>query len=95
MKKLLVFLCLAGAAIPCALGQNRQYATISGFVYDAANGEALIGANVYLEKTQIGGSTNSSGYFVIPRIPFGQYALVVHYLGYQAHVEEISLAAGI
>ncbi len=75
-------------------GQTGTSATVSGFVYDAANGEALIGANVYLEGTQIGASTNISGYYVIPRIPVGKYTLVFHYIGYQVIKREIDLAVG-
>ncbi len=94
MQKSLILLLLTAGLMPCAFGQDRQHATISGFVYDAASGEALIGANVYLDKTQIGGSTNSSGYFVIPRIPLGTYTLTAHYLGYQASHQEVALLAG-
>lgn len=94
MKKLLILLCMITGLVPFAFGQDRQYATISGFVYDAANGEALIGANVYLDKTKIGSSSNLSGYYVIPRIPVGAYTLIVHHIGYRADKQEIALAAG-
>ena len=49
-------------------GQSKQ-TTISGFIYDDANGEALIGANVFIEGLPIGSSTNHSGYYVIPEVP--------------------------
>ncbi len=62
-------------------------ATISGFVYDSSNGEALIGANVYLKETNRGTSTNKSGYFVLPRINPGTYELVISYIGYKTYTQ--------
>ncbi|MGH7492513.1 MAG: TonB-dependent receptor [bacterium] len=67
--------------------------SLSGFVYDASNGEALIGATVYLKKTGHGSSTNLSGYFVLPRVPAGEYVLEARLLGYKTHSQEISLSA--
>ncbi len=64
-------------------GKAEQPGTLSGFVYDAANGEALIGANIRLAGTQLGGSANLSGYYVIPKIPAGNYVVICNYIGYQ------------
>lgn len=57
--------------------------SISGFVYDDSNGEALIGANVYIKELNVGSTTNNSGYFVIPSIKDGKYTLVISYIGYK------------
>jgi hypothetical protein len=46
-------------------------ATISGFIYDRADGEALIGASVYIRDLQLGGISNGSGYYVITDVPVG------------------------
>lgn len=35
-----------------------------------------------------------SGYYVIPRIPVGTYTFIVHYIGYRAYKQKISLVAG-
>lgn len=94
LKKLLILMFVLIARGSFVFGQDRQNATIHGFVYDAANGEALIGANVYLDKTKIGGSTNLSGYYVIPHVPVGAYTVIVRHIGYQAYKQEISLAEG-
>lgn len=64
-------------------GQGAKSATLSGFVYDEANGEALIGANAYIKKLNIGGTTNLSGYFAIPNVPVGQHTLIISYMGYK------------
>ena len=74
--------------------QSAANATISGFVYDASNGEALIGANVFLKDTGRGSSTNINGYFVIPRLEQGAYELVVHYIGYESFSERITVGSG-
>jgi hypothetical protein len=62
--------------------QSEQTTSISGFIYDSTNGEALIGANVYLSELGLGSSTNNSGYFVINSVPVGNQMLRVSYLGY-------------
>jgi hypothetical protein len=66
--------------------------TVSGFVHDASNGEGLIGANVYLEGTTIGSSTNRSGYYVIPKAPPGTFNLIVHFIGYKKFSKEINVS---
>jgi hypothetical protein len=67
--------------------------SVNGFVYDAGNGEGLIGATVYLKKTVYGGSTNLNGYFVLPRVPAGEYVLEARLLGYKTQSLEIRLGA--
>ncbi len=65
--------------------------SVSGFVYDESNGEALIGANVYIKELGIGSSTNTSGYFVIARVPKGDYTLVCSYIGYESFSKDIKV----
>ena len=79
-------LCLLG----CSLSAQAP-ASISGFVYDDENGEGLIGVNVYLEDTYLGASTNLNGYYVIPRVPAGDYVLVVRYIGYATMEKKIRI----
>ena len=66
---------------------------ISGFVYDKRNGEAMIGANIYIKGTMIGASTNTSGFFSIPKVPFGKYTLVCQYIGYETFSQDMSVQA--
>jgi len=68
-------------------------ATISGFVFDKADGEVLIGVNVYLDETVLGGGTNLSGYYVIPAIPPGTYKLVCSHIGYKSFYKTVTLKA--
>ena len=55
---------------------------IQGRVVDAENGQALPGANVFLQGTNIGAATNIRGEYVILNIPPGPYTLSVKYIGY-------------
>ena len=42
-------------------GAEPNTGNVSGYVYDKSNGEAIIGANVYVEGASFGSSTNQSG----------------------------------
>ena len=77
-----------------ASAQSKRAGTISGFVHDASNGESMIGANVFLQGTQRGSSTNAHGYFVITKVPTGKYVLICRYIGYRVFQKEILLQAG-
>ena len=52
-----------------------QSASLSGFVTDSTNGEALIGANVYLHNQPIGISSNEIGYYVLHPVPPDTYTI--------------------
>jgi hypothetical protein len=65
--------------------QSNDDATINGFVYDAVNGEALIGANVFLKELNLGAGSNLSGFYVIPKIQPGNFELIVSYVGYKTY----------
>ncbi len=73
--------------------QSRGVGSLSGFVYDASDGEALINATVLLQGTQIGGLSNASGYYVVPEIPVGDYILVCSYIGYETFTRGVRVAA--
>ncbi len=74
--------------------ENRDGATVSGFVYSKDNGETLIGANVYFNNLPMGSSTNLSGYYVIPDIPVGHHTLICDYQGYATFEKEITIVNG-
>ena len=66
---------------------------INGFVFDDEDGEALIGANVYIENSSYGTTTNLNGYYILPDIPVGEYRLICEYIGYTKFTEIINLKA--
>ena len=76
-----------------SFAQNGS-ATISGFVFDESSSEAIIGVNVFLEKEQIGASTNNSGYYVITDVPQGELKLVASFLGYKTEKRSINVLSG-
>jgi hypothetical protein len=55
--------------------------TISGYVKDAATGEALIGANVYLQENLKGTTTNQYGFYSMT-VERGNFTVVFRYIGY-------------
>lgn len=55
---------------------------LSGTVTDATNGEKLVGVNVVIEGTRIGGATNIDGYYAIINVPPGTYKLRASLVGY-------------
>ncbi len=77
-----------------SLSVLAQDANIRGFVYDEANGEAIIFTNVYLEGTTYGAPTDINGFYSIPKVPAGDYTLICTYLGYDTSRTEISVSPG-
>jgi len=58
--------------------------TITGTVLDANSHEALPGANVQIENTFLGSTSDENGYFEIHHLQPGQYTLIVSYIGFQS-----------
>lgn len=56
---------------------------IAGRVFDARTKEPLAGANVYLDGTNIGASTDTDGEFYMINVPVGTYTIVAVYVGYK------------
>ena len=61
---------------------------ISGVVKDATSGEALPGANVIIDGSTMGGSTDLDGNYFILNVPPGTYNLRATFIGYTAQVIE-------
>lgn len=72
----------------------QESASVSGYITDAETGETLISANIALEGTKKGTSSNTSGYYTITNIDSGNYTLVTSYIGYQQFSRKITLAEG-
>ncbi|MEN8137940.1 MAG: TonB-dependent receptor [Bacteroidota bacterium] len=75
-------------------GVYAQDAYISGVITDKATGETLIGANVVLEGTIIGVSTDLDGSYILSGVTPGDYNVSITYIGYEDVVKSISLKAG-
>ncbi|MEL6865799.1 MAG: TonB-dependent receptor [Bacteroidota bacterium] len=72
---------------------GQDNATIKGSVL-TESGTALDAANVALEGTTKGTSTDANGAFTITNIPSGEYKLVISSIGYETYTQSISLSAG-
>ncbi len=56
---------------------------IAGYVEDASSGEALAGANVFIQGTSLGASTDLEGNYYIINVPPGTYDVVIQMIGYK------------
>ena len=69
---------------------NEPKLTLSGYIKDAASGETLIGASVYISSLGTGTTSNEYGFYSIS-IPAGSYQAEYSYLGFQSQVIDILL----
>jgi TonB-dependent receptor len=53
---------------------------LTGKVIDSETGEAIIGANVFLENTSLGAATDLDGKYYIKSIPEGTYTIIFSYI---------------
>ena len=81
-KLLLIFLLYASMVA-------AQNVTLSGHLKDASNGEALIGATLYVEELKQGTATNAYGFYSLT-IPEGNYTLQISFIGYETVKQKIS-----
>ena len=68
--------------------QASAQSVISGRVSDTA-GEALIGANVYIESTFLGAISDVNGNYLINGLPKDSYTVKASYVGFETEVKEI------
>lgn len=87
---LLVLLLAAGALPAAAAGTGA----VNGFVRDAASGEPLAYANVYLDGTDYGTAANDRGYFYIGGIRPGRYELSASFVGFRAARRPVEIQDG-
>jgi hypothetical protein len=86
-KKHIILLCMLCS--PLLFYAQNTY-SISGIVKDAANGETLLGATIFLKGTTTGSTTNEYGFYSLTAEE-GTYTLVVSYLGFTTFEQEITL----
>ncbi len=70
--------------------QAQDKLTISGYVKDSKNGEALIGATVFISALNEGVTTNDYGFYALT-LPRGTYELEFSYVSYQKTLRSITL----
>lgn len=85
MFKYLIFL----ISLPFfSLGQQKF--TVSGYVKDASNGEALIGATIFIKALNSGVTTNLYGFYSLT-IPSGECSIDISYVGYTTQMKLLLL----
>lgn len=91
MKKIILVFIFIFFSINFAQENNSS---INGFVYDKTTGEALIGANVFIQSLNRGAVSNISGFYVIPKLASGNYEVKFSYVGYKSILLKINLKNG-
>jgi len=91
MKQISIFLLLLVLTIP-AMAEFAGVVTLSGYLKNKANGEALIGATVYIPELRTGVITNPYGFYSISVQP-GNYSVNFSFIGYQTQSPSINLTA--
>lgn len=88
MRSFVVLLFLS--CLGTVLGQEN--ATLSGHIYDAANGEPLIGANAYVPALKIGTATNTYGFFSLT-LPIGTHEVIFRWGDLENDTMTVNLTA--
>lgn len=70
----------------------QQKYSLNGYIRDAQNGEALIGATVLVKELSTGSSTNIYGFYSVT-LPPGQYTVQFQYIGYETVEKNIDLTS--
>mgnify|MGYP000078053018 CR=1 FL=1 len=65
--------------------------TISGYIKDAANGEVLIGATIYIKSLTTGATTNVYGFYSVT-VDGGTYDVSYSYIGFASQVKTLTLS---
>lgn len=74
---------------------SQSRGSITGVVLDKETGEAVIGANVLIENTNIGAATDLEGKFRIENVEAAKYNLVISYISYsKLFIKDIEVNPG-
>src|SRR5882757_938606 len=75
-------------------GQAQTKSTLNGYIKDQSNGEALIGATVFIKELSTGAATNVYGFYSIT-VPAGAYTVDYSYLGYATVNKAVDLTTSV
>ena len=96
-KRLLILLLGVGLlAFAFSPAYAQQTGKIVGKVVDSRSGQPMGGANVLVEGTKLGASTDLDGVFFILNVPPGNYVVQASILGYSpVRFEEVRVSTGL
>jgi hypothetical protein len=66
---------------------------IKGIVMDKTSGDPLPGANITVDKINLGAAADSNGFFIISGIPAGSYNFTSSMIGYLTQSKKISISS--
>ncbi|MGD8305381.1 MAG: TonB-dependent receptor [Ignavibacteria bacterium] len=92
MRKLYGVILIALLILTSSVYAQRY--TISGVVTEAATGEVLIGANVYIPNLAIGAATDANGEYSISVDP-GTYDMTCSYIGFDRIDREVEITGDV
>jgi TonB-dependent receptor len=90
--------CVFLAAVFCVASQSLYAAgsgTIKAHIYDKATNDPLVGANMVVLNTNLGGSTNFDGLINIYGVPAGAQTVKISYIGYEAVTVQITIVEDV
>ncbi len=71
-----------------------QAGSIKGTIKDSFTGEGLIGANILIQGTTRGTTTDLDGNFLLNNLQNGSYNLVIGYVSYEQQIQRVSINKG-
>lgn len=71
-----------------------QDGTVTGQVVAATTGQPINGVQITILDTSLGGLSNSSGRFLMPRVPAGTYTVQAVYVGYRTVTQQVNVSPG-
>jgi hypothetical protein len=87
MRRIILISLFLGFLYPLSA---QDKATLSGYLKDAADGEALIGATVYIRSLGAGTTTNVYGFYSLT-VAAGEYEVEFSYVGYNRELRTVDL----
>ncbi len=93
INRVALILTIVFLQIFCVTGFAQDTGVVRGVITDS-DGQSLIGANVVLEGTILGASTDFDGVYVITNVPAGTYTVMADYVGYQSSTASANVSAG-
>jgi TonB-linked SusC/RagA family outer membrane protein len=80
--------------VPALPATAQSTGTVTGRVVDAATQQPLVGAQVLIEGTGLGGLANDDGTYLILNVPAGSHVVQAQMIGYSSQSARVTVEAG-
>ncbi|WP_293887576.1 MULTISPECIES: TonB-dependent receptor [unclassified Sphingobacterium] len=71
----------------------QQYGVLQGQIKSSKDGSLLHSVSIKIKNTQLGTTSDASGNFQLPHIPFGKYKVLISTVGYASREVQIDISA--